>query len=343
MENLLSTTLRNISWFKQTDAVGQLIMKPPFQRNIVWLNNQKSYLIDSILKGYPIPEIYMQESVNEEGITTYIIVDGQQRINSILEFLKGNFKLDEEMCPQWPSLGFDDLTSEQKKKFYQYNFVVRLLPEIEDNELREIFQRLNRNVVSLNDQELRQAVYCGPFIKAMNDISNYVEFNRIRLFTANDIRRMLDVEFVSELTIAYLNGVQNKKNTLESYYQMYEMRFEEDEHVRSMFRKVLEEILVIMPDIAKTRWRKKTDFYSLFLVFAEHQDFLPLSCNKRLEAGEILNSFGSDVTTLLKNIGEGTPVDSNEKLYAASVRASSDLGCRRNRARALNNILTNIW
>jgi uncharacterized protein with ParB-like and HNH nuclease domain len=59
-------------------------MKPPFQRNPVWIHPQKSYLIDSILNGFPIPEIYMQEFVDEGGNERHVIIDGQQRIISIL-------------------------------------------------------------------------------------------------------------------------------------------------------------------------------------------------------------------------------------------------------------------
>lgn len=211
MENFLNTTLRNIAWFNQVRDNNELEVKPPFQRNPVWVNRQKSYLIDTILNKYPIPEIYMQETVDENGKAKYIIVDGQQRIRSVLDFISGLFSIDETDSPQFEGAYFKDLTAIQKKEFYQYNFVVRILPNISDKELRAIFQRLNKNVVALNKQELRQATYSGPFIKVMNQISDKEAFSKIGLFTPNDIRRMLDVEFVSELTIALLNGIQNKK------------------------------------------------------------------------------------------------------------------------------------
>ena len=66
MENYLNTTLRNISWFKSAHDRKELDIKPPFQRNPVWVTRQKSYLIDTILNKFPIPEIYMQETVDEK-------------------------------------------------------------------------------------------------------------------------------------------------------------------------------------------------------------------------------------------------------------------------------------
>lgn len=172
MENFLNTTLRNVAWFKQAHERGDLEMKPPFQRNPVWVTRQKSYLIDTILNKYPIPEIYMQEVTDENGSVRYIIIDGQQRIRSIIDFMNGSFSLDEKESPEFNGAYFEDLTSEQKKAFFKYNFVVRILPDINDAELRAIFQRLNKNVVALNKQELRQATYSGPFIRLMNNISD---------------------------------------------------------------------------------------------------------------------------------------------------------------------------
>ena len=201
MENFLNTTLRNIAWFKQTYEHKELDMKPPFQRNPVWVTRQKSFLIDTILNKYPIPEIYMQETADEMGNVKYIIVDGQQRIRSVLDFIDGKFSMDEKESPDFYGTDFNGLTIEQKKAFFQYNFVVRILPDVNDVELRAIFQRLNKNVVALNKQELRQATYSGPFIRLMNTISDKEVFSKIGLFTPNDVRRMLDVEYISELTI----------------------------------------------------------------------------------------------------------------------------------------------
>src|SRR5688572_6830703 len=86
-----NTTHRTVSWFKRYNDEDSLEMKPPFQRNPVWTNAQKSYLIDTILHGYPVPELYMQEVVDEDGAETQVIVDGQQRVRACLEFLEGRY------------------------------------------------------------------------------------------------------------------------------------------------------------------------------------------------------------------------------------------------------------
>lgn len=343
MENFLNTTLRNIAWFNQVRDNNELEVKPPFQRNPVWVNRQKSYLIDTILNKYPIPEIYMQETVDENGKAKYIIVDGQQRIRSVLDFISGLFSIDETDSPQFEGAYFKDLTAIQKKEFYQYNFVVRILPNISDKELRAIFQRLNKNVVALNKQELRQATYSGPFIKVMNQISDKEAFSKIGLFTPNDIRRMLDVEFISELTIALLNGIQNKKDKLEYYYQIYEETDPNVLEIRENFDIILGEILKILPDIQKTRWRKKTDFYSLFLVFGNHIDDLPLDKEGRTCAMDLLIEFGENITKRMKISSDEKDFSEEVEKYAKGMRATSDYSSRVYRNEALEDVLQSVF
>jgi hypothetical protein len=109
--------------------------------------------------------------------------------------------------------------------------------------LRTIFQRLNKNVVSLNKQELRQATYWGPFLKAMNLVSDKEYWGKIDVFTPNDIRRMLDVEYISELAIFALHGFQNKKDNLDKYYEMYEEEFDREKELIETFDTVNSELL----------------------------------------------------------------------------------------------------
>ena len=194
MRNYLDTTTHNISWFKKASDSDELEMSPPFQRNPVWTDRQKSFLIDSILNGYPIPELYIQEKISADGSTKYVIVDGQQRIRAVLGFIAGEFEIHEEESTKWATFTFEDLSEEDRVAFYSYKFVVRSLPDISDEEIRSIFQRINKNNVALNQQELRQSTYSGKFIKTMNKISDKEYWKDIGLFSAEKVRRMLDVE-----------------------------------------------------------------------------------------------------------------------------------------------------
>ncbi len=342
MADFLQTTHRDISWFKQADKLNQLEMRPPFQRNLVWTTKQKSFLVDSILNGFPIPELYMQDIVDEGGDKKYIVVDGQQRITACLEFINDGFEIDSKDSPSLGGLSFDDLSADLKKKFYSYQFVIRRLPEISDLEIREIFQRLNRNNVVLNSQELRQATYWGSFIKLMNKLATHELWTKIDVFTSTDIKRMRDVEFISELAIALLHGVQNKKQTLDKYYELYEEEFPEKYEVQDKFDKILREIIKVLPDIGDTRWSKKTDFYTLFVLLGKYTELYPLSDKRRLELADKLKSFGKEIDKFVrvaKEDGDVTKMGENTMQYSLNLRASSDLGARRKRQEALDSEL----
>ncbi|RDJ20748.1 DUF262 domain-containing protein [Bosea caraganae] len=310
-------------------------MSPPFQRNPVWTVRQKSSLIETILLEFPIPEIYMQNIVEEDGKEKHIIVDGQQRIRAILEYITGDFEIEEEGS-RWQGLSFDDLSSEERKKIYEYRLLVRILPEMPTEQIRDIFQRINRNTVVLNAQELRHATYWGPFIKLMEHVSDLDVWNQFGIFSPNDRRRMLDTEFVSELAVAYLNGIQNKKARLEDYYRIYETEFENEGAVREAFYKILTEIDHLLPNLQSTRFRKKSDFYSLFLIMCENLYRIPFGAEQRTLVSSALEDFALSVDYSDDLVLSHARVD----IYRKAVeRAASDYGSRRTRHEVLREVL----
>lgn len=365
MTDYLSSTQQTIAWVKRMAEENHLDMKPPFQRNPVWLDPQKAYLIDTIIRGYPVPELYMQVAVDDAGNESHIVVDGQQRIRACLEFIEGRFPLasdSDEMAsgeqPLYPDAYFDDLPTEVKQSIFRYTFIIRTLPEMDDSQLRAIFRRLNRNVVALNQQELRHATYWGDFISLMEAISNWEFWTHCGLFTANDIRRMLDVEYISELAIGALHGPQNKKTTLDKWYRVYEESFEDGSRLETLFRTVTGEIDQLFPDISDLRWSKKSDFYSLFHALAERSTELPLDRDSRSALSEALQDFAAQVDEMISRIDELVAEESDEaeapdvevvdravgddavRRYTLAVgRAASDRASRRARLEVLRQLL----
>lgn len=339
MQSFLNSTTHNVAWFSKRHQADELELRAPFQRNPVWSPKQKGFLIDTILRGFPIPELYMQEYTDAEGHDRYVVVDGQQRLRACLEFLDGRLALDPADSPDFADMRFADLGEGQKKQVYNYNFVVRVLPEMPEANLRAMFQRLNRNVVALNAQELRHATYWGEFISSVEGLAGDERWGSCGVFTANDVRRMIDVEFVSELVIALLHGLQNKKETLDDWYSAYEEEFPGRADVESVVPTTLAEMLAILPDLSRTRWRKKSDFYSLFVFLARHSDLFPLSREGRKACKEKLYVFAKLVDLFLSDPG-GPDVGPLARRYAVAVqRAASDLANRRERDGCIGELL----
>lgn len=344
----LRSTTQSLTWFNATYRAGQLELAPPFQRKPVWTHPQKSLLIDTILMGYPIPEVYMQHSVKPDGEERHIVVDGQQRLRSCLEFLTGDFEIQTNGNSSWEGASFDDLADPEKTRVLSYQFVVRVLPDVPDPIIRAVFKRLNQNTVALNRQELRHATYWGRFLVTATEIAELEYWSEFGLFTPNAIRRMLDTEYVSELIILALHGVQNKKTTLDKWYRIYEQQgFEAESEVRRTFDVVLRTIENLLPDIRKTRWKKRSDFYSLFGALCRIEDDLPLSKRDIRTFGKDLVAFAESVDL---NLGVISRLQADVKSSAfnkidvikysrAVERAASDLANRRIRENVILELL----
>lgn len=338
-QRFLEATTHTIAWFWKRFHQNELELQPPFQRNPVWQEKQQAYLIDTVLRGYPIPELYLQTVVDALGEEKYVVVDGQQRIRACMGFLAGEFALGDDSGPLAGSV-FDELEDEQKKQIFEYKFVVRELPQLSEPEIRGIFERLNRNNVALNAQEIRHATYWGEFITTMKEISQNEFWVTSGVFTSNDIRRMLDIEFISELAVAQLYGLQNKKTSLDKYYKNFESEFPDRRDIENVFRTVLGELGKILLWPTQTRWSKKTDFYTLFLVMAKHVKEMPFDRDLRQELTNKLDVFSEAVAARLSVVNTDELNDIEQALgYSRGVRASSDLGSRKIRGAALESYL----
>ena len=118
---------------------SSLVLSPKFQRRQVWPQKARSYLIDTILRGLPIPKLYMRQQLDVKSTKTiHEVVDGQQRIRSILEFYAGNFKLAKEHG-EFGGCSYANLPAEAQKRFLKYDFSVDVLIDAVDADVLEIF------------------------------------------------------------------------------------------------------------------------------------------------------------------------------------------------------------
>jgi hypothetical protein len=286
-----------ISWFRDRYREGTLKIKPPYQRKPVWAGRQKCSLVESILLKLPVPEIYIQQSTTPEGVTTYAIVDGQQRIRTVLQFVGSEtdpdqaeynkFVLDKlSAVSPLANKSFADLSDDDKRAFYGYKFAVRYLNTALESDLRDMFERLNRFLTPLKPQELRNARFTGPFVKLTLKLADLEYWAENRIVTATMIRRMGDVEFASELVIGTLHGPQGgSAGDIDSYYvqyEDYEDEFPGQKEAEKLFGEALTMVRTLLPEIKGTRWSNKTDFYSLFVAVASI-----LRNGKKLRVGKV--------------------------------------------------------
>ena len=145
----------------------EINLRPPYQRRHegVWTPKKKRLLIDSILRNYDIPKLYFRE-VESHPDLKYEVVDGQQRIRTIWEFLDGEFELGEESGDLPHPLGnlagkcYEELGSETKDRIAAFPLSIFVIQRADEEEIRDLFQRLQEGT-SLNPAERRNAMTGG--------------------------------------------------------------------------------------------------------------------------------------------------------------------------------------
>lgn len=273
------------SFFKVADFVtwmksGQLDLRPQFQRRSVWRPGAKSYLIDTIYRGFPIPIIFIRDRVDTNTFaTTREIVDGQQRIRTILCYIDPALFSDYEperdikevSSAHNSDIGgkkFGQLDVEEKKKILNYEFSVHVLSSsIDDREIVQIFRRMNSTTYKLNKQELRNAEYFGPYKESVYSLAEE-QLNRWRkwkLFTNEDVARMNEVEYTSEIVNYLLDRKLQSKSqaAIENKYKTFNIKYDMQKTIEVAFRNLMEFVEYLRDDIPNSKnFLKKGTFYS---------------------------------------------------------------------------------
>ncbi len=127
---------------------GKLILRPDFQRKFVWTHEHQEAFIDTILNGLPFPEIYVCEGdIDVQKLrTTRLVIDGQQRLTTIRNFIEGKQSQQSTRIPTYQSL-----SKESKQEFLSYQIVMRDLGKVDEETTREIFRRINLTKFKMED------------------------------------------------------------------------------------------------------------------------------------------------------------------------------------------------
>jgi hypothetical protein len=262
-----------ISDIRDWNNSKRLEVRPDFQRQEVWSKAAMVMLMDTILQNIPMPKIFLEAVIR--GDDTYrIVIDGQQRIRAILSFLRNEFNLSSPYKGDYLNLNYDDLPDLVKDDFLSYKIDINEIRNASDEIVREIYSRVNKYNIALNKQELRRADFPGQFLKLSEELSQHEFFEDSKIFSVANRRRMGDVEYISELLAILIEGIQDKKSTLDQFYQDYSSWPRKDvAEIKDRFQRIIEDILIIFPTeffhIAKTRFRQKADYYSLFAAINE--------------------------------------------------------------------------
>jgi hypothetical protein len=269
----------------------QLILRPEYQRRSVWTKGAKSSLIETIITRKPIP--FFLVSLDSKGILE--VIDGQQRLRAISEFCNNSFALSGLDNSLLKGRFFNEFTkslvNDIKRDIMEYDLYFVIIENATEDDIIDMYARVNKYTVNLNQQELRYAFYNkSAFLNLVENIAeneaNQEFFASTGIFTERQIDRMGDLEFVSSIVTAMLDKqLGNKNESIENAYMSYEsIEATQADIIKEGFQETINLIVQLFnseiydeylelnvsrsPEfhIKKMRFKQKNDFLALFYV-----------------------------------------------------------------------------
>lgn len=230
-------TTISIASFHEQNQLKKYNYEPPYQRRSVWSDEKQSYFIDSILRNFPIPPIFLHRKIDPDtGRTNFDVIDGKQRLTAIARFINNEIPAANEYGPAddpnaldgayFQDLSSNNLLSEFKSAFWKYDLPVEYIDPEDIGLIEDVFDRLNRNGEPLKGQELRNAQYhSSALLKAVNKLLENPYLGE-RL-SVTDLARMEDKEFCSECLLSvFMNQVIGSTQVILD--QLYDQHKSED-------------------------------------------------------------------------------------------------------------------
>jgi Protein of unknown function DUF262/HNH endonuclease len=337
---------------------GQLNLDPGFQRDSVWQPNDRKKLIETIFLHYPIPSIFLYKQVNDEGRLVYDVIDGKQRLETILMF-QGLQRFRKSRFTATVQIDSEEYEELDWRTIQQNGFEHRLMGykiqtvEIEGDlsDIINLFVRINSTGKSLTSAEKRHARYFrSPFFLTAQRLARRNQEYFAMLLTPAQITRMKHVELVCEL-LASINtgGIIDKKKAVDKIIGGGITDRKTLEGHAKEFTRTLKLVAGILPSIASTRFTNVVDFYSLFMLIHEmdaHGAILT-DAKRNAQAAQILERFTAEIDTVRGQLRMGESIAVEQSLfrdYLLTVQGNTDsLVTRRRRAEILRQVLAGLF
>lgn len=234
-----------------------LVLSPHFQRRSVWSKGTKSYLIDTVFKGLPVPIIFLRDrGINKKNYEPIReVIDGQQRLRTLISYIsselledfdsdKDEFLVSKTHNRELANKPFNKLSEEYQDKILNYEFNVHILSSnVDDRDVIQIFRRMNSTNYVLKKQEIRNSQYFGEFKTSQYELAaeQLERWRKWQTFTEGDISRMHEVELTSEICVSILSKKTMGKSpsVIEEFYKRYDEEYKERNIIEEKFRETM--------------------------------------------------------------------------------------------------------
>lgn len=251
----------------------RLVVNPEFQRRSVWSANAKVFLIDTILRRLPIPKVYMRQKVDLESKLSYReVVDGQQRLRAIFEFATDQLVLTGR-ARDFSGHRYSTLDADLQEAFLSYPIAVEQLINATDNDVLEVFSRLNSYTLPLNGQEGRHAKFQGEFKWLVHEYARRwsVLWDHFGVVSTRSRVRMADDEVMSQMFGVVIDGVTDGgQRNITQLYNRFEPEFSDKDSVMERVDDALGYIIEFFGDILQSTPLRNAPHFLMWFAAVAH-------------------------------------------------------------------------
>ena len=350
---------RTVNDFVLMFQARQLNLEPGFQRDSVWTLSDRRRLVQSIISHYPLPSIFLYQR-NSRGKTVYDVLDGKQRLETLLMFLRqGRFKREsfDVRLDRGEGLEWCDWRELRSNPHFRHAFETYKIPVTEVTgdlaSIIDLFVRINSTGKPLTSGEKRHArFYDSPFLREAERLVGKFKTYLLqeRILTQGQLDRMKGTELFSELLMSlHQGGIINKKTSLDRAIGNESINGNTLHRLVRELTATLNTLKKMFPDLRTTRFRNSAEFYSLaVLVWEMRQAEFVLNDRKRNKiAQRLLRELSVGVDELRDRLRRaqgprpGTGLCSD---YLLTVQGDTDSSANRTRRREiLANLLFSLF
>lgn len=307
---------------------GELIVNRSYQRGTgLWPDNARSYFIDTVLNDFPFPKVVIRQTVDlKTKKAKREIIDGQQRLTTIRDFVNNKFKLS-SVSKKYQGMKYEDLPEDISASFLAYEVSLDNILTATTDEILEIFRRLNSYTLPLNTSEKRHATYQGKFKWFISNLTEHVTpfFEKYEVLTLRDISRMSDADLLTECCQIKLEGIQNRSSKkLGDIYKTNDLEFVRENELRDVITNSFNYIKDNFTEVFDTCDVKSYNFYTLMGALIYNKFGFP-DPKGDFNGIEVINQFcvnpDSSSAELIRIFTEAEEKDENGQ-YPEFVKAS---------------------
>ncbi|WP_218396770.1 DUF262 domain-containing protein [Alteromonas lipotrueae] len=237
----------------------ELELEPEFQRNFVWDKKTASLFIDSLLIGFPTPNMFFGRNSERED---FIVIDGLQRLKTIYFFVReeftsqSQFRLTGLNDRMWEGMSFSELPRKYQRRLMNSLINATVVDDIDFNPniVHELFYRINTGGIPLTNQEVRNCVYSGPFNRMLHELNAFKPWRKL-LGDPEPHRRLADIESIARV-LALVERLELFKPPMREFVSYFQSdnREEKRTDLAELFKESCE---IVLNSLNEDAFRKK--------------------------------------------------------------------------------------